>query len=102
MALLGDLRFALRTMASNRTTTIVAVVALSLGMGANATVFSIVDGALFKNMPFVGDDILYLATRDVAHGQRRGGVSFPDFLDWREHVEIVSHDRRLSLPECEP
>jgi putative ABC transport system permease protein len=87
MALLGDIRFALRTMAGNRTTTIVAIVALSLGMGANATVFSIVNGALFKNLPFVGDDILYLATRDLAHGQRGGGVSFLDFLDWREHAK---------------
>jgi putative ABC transport system permease protein len=87
MALLGDIRFALRTMVSNRTTTIVAVVALSLGMGANATVFSIANGALFKNMPFVGDDILYLSTRDLAHGQRREGVSFPDFLDWRAQAK---------------
>src|SRR5580704_12068137 len=87
MALLGDIRFALRTMVHNRTTTIVAIVALSLGMGANATVFSIVNGALFKNLPFVGDDILYLATRDLAHGQRGGGVSFLDFLDWREHAK---------------
>ena len=38
-------------------------------------------------MPFVGDDILYLSTQDLAHGQRRGGVSFPDFLDWREHAK---------------
>jgi len=87
MALLGDIRFGLRTMVHNRTTTIVAIVALSLGMGANATVFSIANGALFKNLPFVGDDILYLATQDLAHGQRRGGVSFPDFLDWREHAK---------------
>ena len=66
----------------------VAIVALSLGMGANATVFSIANGALFKNMPFVEDDILYLATRDLAHGQQRQGVSFPDFfLDWREHAK---------------
>ncbi len=83
MALLGDIRFGLRTMANHRTSTIVALVALSLGMGANATVFSIANGALLKNMPFVGDDILYLSTKDLAHNQRRGGVSYPDFLDWR-------------------
>ena len=87
MALLGDIRFALRTMAHNRTTTIVAIIALSLGLGSNAVVFSIVNGALFKNMPFVGDDIMYLATRDLAHGQRRGGVSFPDYLDWRAQAK---------------
>src|ERR1700721_2384962 len=83
MALLGDIRFGLRTMANHRTSTIVALVALSLGMGANATVFSIANGALLKNMPFVGDDILYLSTKDLAHKGARGGVSYPDFLDWR-------------------
>ena len=79
MAILGDIRFALRTMASNRTTTIVAIVALSLGMGANATVFSIASGALFKNMPFVGDDILYLATRDLAHASSARASPFRTF-----------------------
>src|SRR5579884_2901423 len=87
MALFADIRFGLRTMAKHRTTTIVAVVALSLGLGANAVVFSIVNGALFKNMPFVGDDILYLTTRDVEHGQRRGSVSFADFLDWKAQAK---------------
>ena len=83
MALSADIRFGLRTMAHNRTTTFVAIVALALGLGANATVFSIANGALFKNMPFVGDDIFYLASTDLAHGQQREGVSYPDFVDWR-------------------
>ncbi len=102
MALLGDIRFALRTMASNRTTTIVAVVALSLGMGANATVFSIVNGALFKNMLLVGDDILYLSTRDLAHGQKRGGVVVPGFSRLAgAPCQSVSQHGSLSLPERE-
>ncbi len=57
------------------------------GWGRTRPFLSIVNGALFKNLPFVGDDVLYLATRDLAHGQRGGGVSFLDFLDWREHAK---------------
>jgi len=83
MALLEDVRFGLRTMAKNPTSTIVAVIALSLGLGANAVVFSIANTALFKNLPFVSDRILYLHSRDAAHADFGFlGVSLPDFRDW--------------------
>lgn len=82
MALLEDVRFGLRTMAKNPTSTLVAVVALSLGLGANAVVFSIAYGVLFKNMPFVSDRILYLHGRDAARAGALMGVSLPDFRDW--------------------
>ena len=61
MILFEDLRFGMRTMAKNPSFTLVAVVALALGIGANATVFAITNGVLFKSMPFVSDRILYLA-----------------------------------------
>jgi putative ABC transport system permease protein len=64
-----------------------AVVALALGIGANATVFAITNGVLFKNMPFVDDRILYLTTRNVDRGDRNSGVSWPDFRDWRSQVK---------------
>ncbi len=83
MRLMEDVRFGLRAMAKNAGFTAVAVVALSLGIGANATVFAITNGVLFKNMPFVSDRILYLSTRNLARGERRSGVSYPDFRDWR-------------------
>ena len=59
-----------------------AVVALSLGLGANAVVFSISYTALFKNLPFVSDRILYLHSRDTANAGDLLGVSQPDFRDW--------------------
>ncbi len=83
MRLMEDVRFGLRAMVKNAGFTAVAVVALSLGIGANATVFAITNGVLFKNMPFVSDRILYLSTRNLARGDRRSGVSYPDFRDWR-------------------
>jgi len=83
MGLLDDVRFALRSMAKNRGFTAVAVIALALGIGANATVFAIVDAALLKRMPFVSDRILYLSTKDVKRPDNGLGVSWPDFRDWR-------------------
>jgi macrolide transport system ATP-binding/permease protein len=68
MVLFEDIRFGLRKIAKDPAFTLTAVVALSLGIGANATVFAITNGVLFKNMPFVDDRILYLTTRNVDRG----------------------------------
>lgn len=87
MPLAEDLRYGFRTLAKNPGFTTVAVIALALGIGANATVFAIVNGVLFKNMPFVDDRVLYLSTKNLNRGERRSGVSWPDFRDWRDHVK---------------
>jgi len=87
MGLSDDVRFGLRAMAKNPGFTAVAVIALALGIGANATVFAIANGALLKPMPFVSDRIYYLSTRNVNRPDSRSGVSWPDFRDWRAQVK---------------
>jgi len=83
MTLWEDVRFGSRAMARNPGSTIVAIIALALGIGTNATVFAITNGVLFKNMPFVSDRILYLSSRNLKRGEQRIGVSYPDWRDWR-------------------
>jgi hypothetical protein len=87
MVLFEDLRFGLRKLAKDPGFTLTAVAALALGIGADATVFAIANGVLFKNMPFVDDRILYLTTRNLDRGNRNSGVSWPDFRDWRSQVK---------------
>jgi putative ABC transport system permease protein len=89
MVLLEDIRFGLRKFAKNPGFTLTAVVALALGIGANATVFAIVNTVLFKNMPFIDDRILYLTTRNVDRGARNDGVSWADFRDWRAQAKSL-------------
>lgn len=79
MVLLEDIRFGLRKLVKNPGFTLTAVLALSLGIGANATVFAITNAVLFKNMPFVDDRILYLAARNLDRNDGSNGVSWPDF-----------------------
>ena len=83
MAFFEDVRFGLRAIGKNTGFTATADVALALGLGANATVFAIADAALYKNMPFVDDRILYLSSKNVSRGQQRLGISWPDFRDWQ-------------------
>ncbi len=81
-----DIRHAVRRLAKDRSLTFMAVAALSLGIGANSTVFTFVNAVLIRGLPFEEpDEIMHLATRLVTEGQNRG-VSYPDFEDWREQT----------------
>src|SRR5436309_5203804 len=82
MNLMQDLRFAIRLLVKDRWFTLVAVLALALGIGVNATVFTFVNAVLIRGLPFNDPDrIMSIATTD-ARGRDRG-VSYLDFVDWR-------------------
>jgi len=56
MSLFSDVRFGLRTLARNPVFTLVAVIALSLGIGANAVLFTLTNTVLLKGFPFDKND----------------------------------------------
>jgi hypothetical protein len=56
MALWQDLRFAVRLLIKDRWFTTVAVIALALGIGVNATVFTFVNAVLIRGLPFKDPD----------------------------------------------
>src|SRR5947208_248734 len=86
-----DIRFGFRTLGKNPGFTAVAVAALALGIGVNATVFSLVNAILFKNLPFAESDrVLYLASVSVRNPRGSGGLSYPDFRDMQGQVKSFS------------
>src|SRR3989475_5399836 len=99
-----DGRFAARLLAKDRRFTIAAIVALALGIGANTTVFTFINTALFKNLPFdEPQHIVALGTRD-ARG-RELAVSYADFQDWRSAAhafEAMSASARSPMSVSEP
>ena len=87
--LLQDLRFGLRMLAKNPGFTAVAVVTLALGIGANTTIFSVVNGWMLRP-PRIKDParvVMILSTspaKERGWGWDRNPVSAPDFVAWRE------------------
>jgi len=89
MSFLQDLRFAIRLLVKDRWFTLVAVTALALGIGVNATVFTFVNAVLIRGLPFDDPDRI-IAVGMTDPRARQMGVSRLDFNDWREQSRSFS------------
>ena len=79
-----DLRFAARTLLRAPIFTLVAVVTLALGVGANSAIFSVVNGVLLSPLPYpTPESLVWVAESQPSRG-RTMAVAWANFEDWRE------------------
>jgi putative ABC transport system permease protein len=78
-----DVRFALRSLRRSPGFTLVAVLCLALGIGANAAIFSVINAVLLRPLPYADSDRLIRAYEMRGDEGKTGSVSVPNYLDWR-------------------
>lgn len=91
-----DLRLACRLLLKNPGFSLIAVITLSLSIGANTTIFSVINGVLFKPLPFAKPDRLVTLWErklptETSRGFEQELISPPNLSDWQAQQQSFSH-----------
>ena len=89
--MLQDLKYAIRSLVFDRGITAIVVLCLALGIGINATLFSVVDGVLIQSLPYAEADRLLILNETFERGGiREAGVSYRSLQDWKRQTTALS------------
>jgi len=83
-----DLQYGLRSLRAKPGFTVVAVVALAVGIGANTAIFSVLSSVLLRSLPYdQPDQLVWIWANNSSSSIQQELASFPNFVDWRSQNE---------------
>ena len=88
-SLLQDLRYGFRILFRNPGFTVIAVLSLSLGIGANSTIFSVIHTVMLRPLPYKDRErLVAIFETNLEQGQPKGWVATSNFFDWKRQNEV--------------
>ncbi len=95
-----DLRLGVRMLIKHPSFTAVAVLTLALGIGANITIFSVVNAVLLRPLPYPdAERLVFLWSEAPAQNIRERASAYANMADWREQNKSFE-DIAVSDPDC--
>src|SRR5579883_3024793 len=88
--LLKNVRYGARMLLKHPGFTLVAVLTLALGIGANSAIFSVIHAVLLRPLPYQEPERLMMIWESEQGLSGRFTVSFPDFAEWRKQNQVFS------------
>jgi predicted permease len=86
-----DVRYGIRMLAKNRGFTLIAVLTLALGIGANTAIFSVVNAVLLEPLPYKDPGkLVFVWSTMISQGVDISGSSAPDFREWRSRNHVFA------------
>jgi putative ABC transport system permease protein len=84
-----DIRYGVRMLLKSPGVSIVATIALALGIGANTAIFSVVNAVLLRPLPFASSEqLMTVWETDRQRGSNHSSVSYPNFADWQAQNHV--------------